>query len=214
MQVCENDLSVGGVMIVGDFTPSAEMQSLYSTSPADWVQHFRISSSLVVAFRFVHVGTFSVKGQFGDQWNCVYLSSPSSMSRIWHIVVILLGKVCIQLFSFQVWVNSWVDWYDHLTNLPVPPKIILIYHYHCSHYFLLSVPHLDYFFPILASLRSFLSASTSQTLLICHYLYPQIIPIQDTHYMNCAPMTKPVYRTSFFIHCLNDDLIRISLCKH
>ena len=39
-------------------------------------------------------------------------TSSNSLTRLiaFHIALIPLGKVWIQLFSFQQWINSWADW--------------------------------------------------------------------------------------------------------
>ena len=60
-------------------------------------------------------------------WRCPWCSSYrrrkwtqrlefKSWTRLitFHIALISLGKVWIQLFSLQLWVNSWVDWFFSL----------------------------------------------------------------------------------------------------
>ena len=76
--------------------PSAEVQSVYSTALADW-------SKCVYKYEWCNCDR---------RWKWTRRHVFKSWTRLiaFHIALIPLGKVWIQLFSLQLWVNSRVDW--------------------------------------------------------------------------------------------------------
>ena len=86
--------------------PSAEMQSVYSRAPVDWAIRSVRRCPWCNSYRHRCPWCNSYRHRFwirGSEFN--------SWTRLiaFHIALIPLGKVWIQLFSLQLWVNSRAD---------------------------------------------------------------------------------------------------------
>ena len=92
----------------GEFLPCEEIQSVYSITPADWVVHlygFNYSNKTLIIIWF-HIVIF----RNIIIWTQRHEFKSWTRMIAFHIALILLGKVWIQLFSLQLWVNSRRDW--------------------------------------------------------------------------------------------------------
>ena len=116
--------------LLGESYPSAQMQSMYSTAPANWATSWMKNSAKIEELSDKIIRNFTTKFTRcwkiwtikKKQWRCPWCSRYrhrkwtrqhefKSWTRMiaFHIALIPLGKVWIQLFSLQLWVNSRTD---------------------------------------------------------------------------------------------------------
>ena len=89
---------------------SSEMQLVFSIAPADWATNkmkFYIYMSVCVCVCVCVSHNGGVRGvMVTDVGNEHGDASPNPILFVFRVALILLGKVWIQLFSLQLWVNS------------------------------------------------------------------------------------------------------------
>ena len=88
----------------GGSCPSAEMQSVYSRAPANWAEK-SINWFVYLMWRCPWCNGYRRR-----KWTWWHKFKSWMRLIAFHIALILLGKVWIQLFSLQIWVNSRTDW--------------------------------------------------------------------------------------------------------
>ena len=98
----------------GLFSLSSYVNILPSTAP----------SNTFKAIRYIHSASRHswCNGYRRRKWTRRHEFKSWTRLFAFHITLIHLGKLWIQLFSFQLWVNSRADWYLTLTWQPVLGK--------------------------------------------------------------------------------------------
>ena len=84
----------------------AEINRLYSKSTPKFV---RIFYYYYLLFRVFHIRCPWCNGYHRRKWTRRHEFKSWTRLTAFHIALIPLGKVWIQLFSLQLWVNSWTD---------------------------------------------------------------------------------------------------------
>ena len=117
LEPCHHWFNVISRILVGVSYLSAEMQSVYSTVPTDFLNIWtQVTVSISNDGNYFNMRTYMRKhlclwcnGYRRRKWTRRHEFKSRTRLITFHIALIPLGKVWIQLFSLQLWVNSSAD---------------------------------------------------------------------------------------------------------